>query len=191
MSNRSVRRDLAHFSFAACCCTFPITRYLNYASIKAKGAFQASSRGTPMGTWTSSLALDVLAQSHLQCFCPHHRIMLHLHHIASALPLQGLSPFFCYPLFLIFPPRHPPLSCVRLVAVGRGMAVSCCADGAARGSGRSAAAAVFDAKVVLGIGKECAMSPARLRWEKKRRRRGNTSVGGNPQQEDPSSAFSP
>lgn len=120
----------------------------------------------PWGTWTSgpSLPSDVLARSHRQSPPPlHHCIMLHLHHIASASPLQGLSPSFSvagsssyFPLR--HPPPQPPVSAWWHSAGGTA-AMLLCSRGRT-GLGRSAAAAAFDVKVALRMRKEYAMSPA-------------------------------
>lgn len=88
----------------------------------------------------NSLPLDVLALSHLQCLPQRHCIMLHLHRIASALPLQdwprrSLPPLSSLALFYIsFSSLVIPLSSVRLVPISGGLAASCCADGAGHGS---------------------------------------------------------
>lgn len=90
----------------------------------------------PCQAW--SRLLDILALSHLQCFPQHHCIMLHLHRIASALPLQGWPPFhspaplFSSSLVLLYllPPtttthtHHPsPVSgCCQSVGVRTGQA---------------------------------------------------------------------
>lgn len=130
-------------------------------SIKVKGALQASSR-VPMGAQSNSLFLDVLALSHLQCLPQHHCIMLHLHRVASALPLQDWPPFHSPPLLsfhpspllpfhIPHPPSSPSLSSVRLVPICRGLAVRCSADRAGRSRTRlsGSAAAVFEVKVAL------------------------------------------
>lgn len=172
------------------CCTFPLRINMLFILYIHQGQGYISSQA-PMGTWSNSLPLDVLAMSHLQCF-PHCTTALCC--ICIILPLHCLCktcPLFATPSSSFFPLVIPTslslsLSSVRLVPISSSLAVSCCAERAGHGS---VAAVVFEVKVVLGIGKEYAMSPVRLRCGKKKRR-GNTSVGGNPQQEDPGSVLS-
>lgn len=117
----------------------------------------------PWGTWTSgpSLPSDVLAKSHLQP--PPPPALLHYVAFASyCLCIASARPaplFFCYRLFLLFPP--PSSSCVSLVALGRGHGSDAVVQPGQDGArDRSAAAAAFGVKVVLRLRKKYAMSPA-------------------------------
>lgn len=103
----SFAAPVAHFHCILIC-------YLYHASIKVKGSLEAASL-VSIRAWSNNLPLDVLAPSHLQCLPQHHCIMLHLHRIASALPLQDRPPFHSPPL--LPSPTHPlplPLSCFAL-----------------------------------------------------------------------------
>lgn len=167
MSNKSVRWDYSHFSFAAPVAHFQcvLICYLYCTSIKAKGTFH------PRNPW--GLGVTAFPWTSLQCLICNASPTAPLHYVPFAsyclcIASARLVPFSLPPLPLSSPSSSPSLSLssVRLVPISSSLAVSCCADRAGHGS---VAAVVFEVKVVLGIGKEYAMSPARLRCGKKKK----------------------
>lgn len=102
----SVAATVAHFHCLLIC-------YLYCTSIKVKGAFQASSL-LPMGAWSSSLPLDVLAPRLIcNAFRP-----APLHYVAFAsyclcIASARLAPFFTLPS--IHPPTSSPFSSLALL----------------------------------------------------------------------------